>query len=167
MNNQISFNSLQIKDLELLKKWFNEAHVKEFWHESDDIVALKNKFIDEHPKHGVKSFIIYYNDEPIGYVQSYEAEKAGQGWWADAEPGTFGIDLFIGDNKMIGKGIGTRIVKEFITKISREFDVKKIIIDPSPENAKMIHICEKIGFINKGLINTPGGESVLMELTIP
>lgn len=166
MRNQISFMLIESKHLMLLSEWFKAPHVNEFWKETTDISELKTKFIVKHPKCGVDSYIIFYNDDPIGYIQSYQATKSGNGWWADAEPGTYGIDLFIGIEQMIGKGIGTQIMKEFIRKLCQNSDVKKVIVDPTPENSRMIHICEKIGFSNKGRIDTPDGEAILLVLEI-
>lgn len=166
MTEQIIFKTLIEEHLSLLGKWLNEPHVNEFWQETNDSLKLKHKFIDESPKRGVNSFIIYYNQTPIGYIQSYKADRVGQGWWPGIDPHTYGIDLFIGEHKMIGKGIGTQIIKEFIkTLCEKNPSIKKIIIDPEPNNLRMIHICEKLGFSNKGPITTPNGPAILLELT--
>lgn len=166
MNNNIAFKTFKEDHLLLLKKWLQEPHVKEFWQETDDDDKLKSKFIEELPKRSVDSFVIYYNHEPIGYIQSYKADKVGNGWWPNADPTTYGIDLFIGEYEMLGKGIGTQVIKNFINKLRENPNVKSIIIDPEPNNLRMIHICEKLGFSNEGPIITPNGHAILLKLIV-
>lgn len=41
--------------------------------------------------------------------------------------------------------------------------MKKVILDTSPDNLRAIAAYEKAGFAQVGLVDTPDGESLLME----
>ncbi len=43
------------------------------------------------------------------------------------------------------------------------FDIEKIIIDPTPDNKRAIRCYEKVGFKGIGEIETPDGTACLME----
>lgn len=75
-----------------------------------------------------------------------------------------GFDLFIGDAKYLGKGLGKLCIDHFTKMLFKISNVKRIIADPNPKNEKIVRLLLSIGFKNKGLIHTPDGEAYLMEL---
>jgi len=45
----------------------------------------------------------------IGFIQSYVAAEAGDGWWPDEhDPGVRGIDQFLADKDRLGMGLGQK-----------------------------------------------------------
>jgi RimJ/RimL family protein N-acetyltransferase len=163
-HNKIDFLALQEPHIPLLFKWLKEPHVAEFWQETEDIGEFREKFLNKLPERGVSAFVILVDSKPIGYIQYYEACKVGGGWWPDAIAGTFGIDQFIGDRSMIGKGLGTRVIRQFVEKLFTESNVIEIITDPEPNNKRAIRAYENVGFKSLGEIKTPGGNALLMRL---
>ena len=114
----------------------------------------------------VAPYIAYEDDEPVGYIQSYIAAAAGNGWWPDErDPGVRGIDLFLADESRLGKGLGTRIVQAFAEFLFSDPGVTRIQIDPAPTNARAIRVYEKAGFQAVGPVMTPDGEALLMTRT--
>ena len=103
MSNAIDFQPLSGEHIPLLRLWFMAPHVSKFWQESEDEQELREKFLNFRER-GVFPFIITLSGNPIGYIQYYEARKVGGGWWPKAREGTFGIDQFIGDSTLIGRG---------------------------------------------------------------
>lgn len=162
--NTIEFSSLQEHHIPLLRKWLKEPHVAEFWQETEDEEKFRDKFLGKLPERGVSAFVILVDSKLIGYIQYYDACKVGGGWWPDAEEGTFGIDQFIGDPDMVGKGLGTEIIKRFVENIFLLSKVSQIITDPEPMNKRAIRAYEKVGFKSIGEIKTPGGAALLMRL---
>ncbi len=160
----ISFLPVEEQHISLLRKWLKEPHVTEFWQETQDEEKFRIKFLKKFPERGVTAFIISVNSNPVGYIQYYEACKVGDGWWPDAKPGTFGIDQFIGDPNLIGKGLGTAIIKKFVNHLFHKLKAEEIIADPEPKNERAIRAYEKVGFKALGEIKTPGGDALLMRL---
>lgn len=163
----ISFLPLEEQHIALLRKWLKESHVAEFWQETEDENEFRTKFLSKLPERGVSAYVISVNLKLIGYIQYYEACKVGGGWWPDAKPGTFGVDQFIGDPDLIGKGMGTAIIKKFVDKIFSELKAEEVITDPDPTNEKAIRAYEKVGFKTVGKIKTPGGIALLMRMKRP
>lgn len=50
--------------------------------------------------------------------------------------------------------------------LSKNPDVKEVIVDPAPTNIRAIRAYEKAGFISSGVIDTPDGPAVLMKFSI-
>lgn len=162
---EIKFVAVEEEHISVLRKWLKEPHVAEFWQETDDEEKFREKFLNKLQDRGVSPFIIYIGRKPVGYIQSYEAKKVGGGWWPNAEPGTFGIDQFIGEPDFINRSWGTKIINQFVEDLFQSESVKEIITDPEPKNTRAIRCYEKVGFVRVGEIETPSGEATLMRLT--
>jgi len=160
--NQFTFKPLQETDLNLLCKWLNEPHVKEWWDDKLTNDEIKSKYRKRIGDSVVVPFIAYLNDQPIGFIQYYDANKVGDGWWPNEVEGTIGIDQFIGYKDLINCGIGTKMISEFIVYIFHNANVTKIITDVDPNNFRAIRCYEKVGFKLVGEITTPDGLANLM-----
>jgi aminoglycoside 6'-N-acetyltransferase-1b len=88
---------------------------------------------------------------------------SGQGWWEDeTDPGARGIDQLLADADALNRGVGTAMVKAFVTKLFQDPLVTKVQTDPSPANLRAIRCYEKAGFRRGGLVETPDGTALLM-----
>jgi RimJ/RimL family protein N-acetyltransferase len=161
----IEFLRFTGEDLPLFRTWLNKAHVRPHWQEPEDDEELRLKFLMKLPHRGVAAFTIRQDGISIGYIQYYEAAKVGSGWWPDELPGTFGVDLMIGEEKYLGRGLGSKIIREFIEfcKI-REPSAAQFIIDPEPHNERAIRSFANAGFVRHSEIVTPNGRALLMRL---
>ena len=156
----IAFRPLMDADRPMLADWLTRPHVT--------AAGWDHALLDDLESFGaaVAPYIAYEDAEPVGYIQSYVAAAAGNGWWIDErDPGVRGIDLFIPDESRLGKGLGTRIVQAFTEFLFSDSAVTKIQIDPAPTNARAIRVYENAGFRAEGLVMTPDGEALLMTRT--
>jgi|688.fasta_scaffold225576_2 RimJ/RimL family protein N-acetyltransferase len=159
-----TFKPLQESDLELLCRWFAEPHVKEWWNDNLSFEAIKFKYKKRIGGKIVSPYIVYINDRAIGFIQSYQADKVGEGWWPNEKEGTVGIDQFIGESDLINRGIGTLMIRAFIDHLLQEPSINKIITDVDPKNLRAIRCYEKTGLKFVREVNTPDGVAFLMEL---
>ncbi|OFZ49425.1 MAG: hypothetical protein A2381_12475 [Bdellovibrionales bacterium RIFOXYB1_FULL_37_110] len=157
------FRPLMEKNLGLVMSWLKEPHVKEFWDDGDNWEEIYKQYILKISSDVVKQFVVYLDNEPVGFIQFYWAAKVGVGWWKDYPDDVIGIDLYIGDLNYIGNGFGTNMIKAFIKFLQSNYKFSKIITDPSPDNKRAIRCYEKAGFVNQGQIVTPDGDALLME----
>lgn len=163
----VRFIRFQEEHLSLLRKWLSQDHIKPFWQEPESEQDLKDKFLKKLPLRGVTSFIIEHEGNLIGYIQYYDAKKVGGGWWENENSGTFGIDLMIGEKTHVGKGLGAKIITNFISYLrTQESNVSSIIIDPEPTNERAIKAFERAGFKRESEITTPDGKALLMRITL-
>lgn len=153
MKSKIVFRLLQKKDLTQMHRWLNTQHVSQWWsldgnhHPSiEEVVRHYTPRINgEDP---VDVFIVEYNGQPIGMIQSYQLdsypeEKANFG----IDRCCAGLDIFIGEEDYVHCGLGSIIIKEFLEKvIFKKCDVDYCIIDPQVENKTAIRAYEKAGF---------------------
>ncbi|PCJ19114.1 MAG: hypothetical protein COB02_08675 [Candidatus Cloacimonadota bacterium] len=157
------FESLNENNLMHLKKWLCNPHVKEFWDDRKAWEQLQIEYISKISSKVVRPFIIYFQDIAIGYIQFYWASKVGNGWWENYPDDIVGIDIYIGEKKLINKGHGTKIIKEFMSYLQNNFQISKIVIAPSVNNFRAISCYEKCGFVVNKEIITPDGKELLME----
>ena len=147
----IVFKEMKSKHIPLWEKWITIPHVREFWfiegYETSDYIHQKIKGNGH-----TYPFIIYVNDQPIGYIQCCDLYayrtlcKNPKGLFIQENQGTFCIDLFIAESDYLNKGYGTEIVKKFTKKLMDKFNAKKILIDPANSNKRAIRCYEKAGF---------------------
>ncbi|MBA3661085.1 MAG: GNAT family N-acetyltransferase [Gammaproteobacteria bacterium] len=159
-----NFKSLQESDLDLLCRWLDNPHVKAWWNDALTHEAIKEKYRKRIGDKIIVPFIVYLNNQPIGFIQYYLANKVGGGWWPDEKEGTIGIDQFIGVNELINQGYGQQMIAAFAQKMFSNAHIKKIILDVNPNNVRAIRCYEKAGFQFVKKILTPDGPAYLMEL---
>ena len=158
----ISFMPIQENHLELLCKWLDKPHVKEWWNDGLSDEETKEKYSKRIDDTIVVPFIVYLDDKPIGFIQYYQADKVGYGWWPDEIEGTVGIDQFIGEEIYIDRGFGSEMIRIFQQKLFENSAIKKIITDVDPKNKRAIRCYEKAGLRMIGDVQTPDGIAHLM-----
>lgn len=154
----ITFRALTIDDFKLMHRWFNTPHVQQFYslrHWTVEEVEKKlNPYIrQEKPVFG---FIIILDNKEIGYIQHYKINDfpwPEQSLSEEIIKNGAGLDFFIGETDLIGKGIGTQILKTILDQlIWPQFEY--CIVDPDIRNHVMIRCNEKIGFKIHKIIHT-------------
>lgn len=161
---KIEFHPLREEHLPLFQAWLGEPHVAEFWQESGDTNELREKFLSRLPSRGYFPFVIVLDGRPVGYIQHYEACRAGGGWWPDEAPGVFGIDQLLGEPGLVGRGIGSLVIRCFLDQLFANPAVAEVITDPEPGNGRAIRAYEKAGFRPAGELETPNGRALLMRI---
>lgn len=158
------------RDLPMLHDWLNRPHIVEWWGGEDERPTLDEVLEHYLPRvltqEAVTPYIAVFDEEPIGYAQSYVALECGDGWWEDeTDPGVRGIDQFLANPAHLNTGIGTRLVRALVELLFSDPAVTKIQTDPSPTNHRAIRCYEKAGFVQQGAITTPDGPAVYMVQT--
>jgi len=93
-------------------------------------------------------FVIDLDLRPIGILQSYRVDDHPD---YVAQLGAllapaFGIDLFIGEADLIGKGHGPALIKAFLPQAAARYGLDYCVIGPSKRNIAAIRAYEKCGF---------------------
>jgi RimJ/RimL family protein N-acetyltransferase len=145
MDININFKPLNEDDFALLKKWLNAPHVKERWQHDGNVEEKYRTYVQGYKlENGVKkpisAFIIYIDDEPVGYIQLYNAYDFAM-QLTDLPESLGMIDFYVGDEKYLGQGIGSKILKVFNYQ---DFDY--ILVDPDINNIAAIETYKKSGF---------------------
>lgn len=149
---KIKFKNFAEEDMPLFLSWAKKPHVATTWFMEgyENIDKYHEKIEGNGYDH---AFIICLNGKAIGYIQSCDLYAYRmkclilKGVFTQEDPGTFCLDLFIGEEEYLDKGYGTEIVKAFIKKLFKDFNAKKILIDPACSNKRAIRCYEKAGFV--------------------
>jgi aminoglycoside 6'-N-acetyltransferase-1b/aminoglycoside 6'-N-acetyltransferase-2 len=151
-------------DLPLLHAWLRREHVRQWWGDErfDSLASVAAKYLPRVlARERVTPWIALLGTTPFGYCQSYGV--AGDDFWPDeTDPGARGCDQFIGEAELLGRGLGTELVRLLADTIFRDPAVTFLQTDPAPDNARAIRCYEKAGFRPERRVVTPGGPALLM-----
>lgn len=169
--NQITFKEFTLEDVPLYYRWAEEEHVKNVWFL--DGYQPKEYILKKIEGNGMEyPFLILANNQPIGFIQYWDVhardliEKEKHDYFTGSAPGTYGIDIFIGEKSFLDKGYGTEILLGFTKLLFDKYGAKRIVVDPSTENKRALRCYEKAGFKFAGSGNDRvSGEVAIMELT--
>jgi RimJ/RimL family protein N-acetyltransferase len=162
----LEFRPLRESDLPLLAQWRARAHVAEWFGPPDSIDDLRREFFSDAGAPQVQGFLALLDGQPVGFIQAYVAFNAGGGWWPDErDPGARGIDQFLAEEYLLGRGLGTCMVRAFVARLFGDPTVTRVQTDPAPENTRAIRSYEKAGFARVGVVDTPDGPALLMVCT--
>ncbi len=144
------------EDLSQLLAWRREPHVAAVWDEDEEHgadmtledIAEAYGAQTEGGEDPTASFFILLEDRPLGYVQwhrwaAYAEEAREMGW--DPDPGSWGIDIFIGDPAELGKGIGPRAVDLVCRHLFSVEGASDVTLVAAAENERAIRAYEKAG----------------------
>ena len=164
----IDFRPLTPADLPMLHEWLQRPHVAAWWQPTPTLEELAEEHAPAFAGVAYHApYVVLLDGAPAGYVQSYDAVAShADGWWLDEhDPGVRGIDQFIADESLLGRGLGSCMVRRFVELLFRDPAVTRIQTDPDPRNARAIRCYEKAGFRAHGIVETPDGPALVMYLT--
>lgn len=165
----VALRPMTERDLPMLHDWLNRQHIVEWWGGKAARPSLADVLAKYRPRvlaqDGVTPHIAMWRDKPIGYAQSYVAMGSGDGWWEEeTDPGVRGIDQSLADPGLLGRGLGTQLVRALLGQLFADPAVTAVQTDPAPGNARAIRCYEKAGFLRRGLVTTPDGPAMLMRV---
>ena len=167
---EILFRPLTADDLPLLHKWLQREHVRRWWGDEygrlDAVVAHYLPAIEGADPTDL--YLILLDDAPRGYIETYlvvdhpEYEEHVQ-----VGPGVAGVDLFIAEPHLVGRGLGPRILQAFVRDVvfTRK-GVDAVVATPQVANEASVRSFEKAGFRRVRIVTDPEepGPHQLMRL---
>jgi aminoglycoside 6'-N-acetyltransferase len=144
-------------DFPMIREWLAQPHVIEWWGDADEQFALASGDLAEP---AMEQFIVSADGRPFGYLQCYRLTAWNQGFGAHPEE-TRGIDQFIAEVDMVGRGHGSAMIRQFVDRLF-ENGVPRVVTDPDLDNPRAIRAYEKAGFVRERVVDTPDGLALLM-----
>lgn len=153
----IEFAPLSKEDFMKLQQWLNTSHVNSWYGEYQNwtLETVANKYcsycdgfkLESGEMKPIHAFIIHYDSKPIGYIQYYNAyDFPRDGYELNNLPKSLAaIDMFIGDEKYTGQGIGSKAIELFLNVYAFE-DFDYAFVDPESSNLAAIKTYENAGF---------------------
>jgi len=142
----ISLRPLEENDISMVEKWIHQDYILRWYHEPDDWI------MEMHERNGEFSFlhhfIVYENDNPIGFCQYYDCFDAQEEWYNITERGnTYSVDYLIGDPEYLQRGYGKSIVKLLTDKIKAIPGARMMVVQPEKENIASVKALLSNGYI--------------------
>lgn len=162
-------------DYELMVRWRNSPHVREWWDPDLPPLTLESARAeyrsDTVPGSPSTACIVEMSGRPIGFMQFYR-----WGAYADdmqeldiaLDPQTWGIDQFIGEQDLVGQGVGTRMVR-LLCDYLQSGSPDPIALLTEVGNERAIRCYEKTGFEKVSQVldtDTRNGERVRSWLMV-
>jgi aminoglycoside 6'-N-acetyltransferase len=140
--------------------WLETPAVREWWVDAD---GQPSDPFDEDDLNDprVTMWIVCYRDRPFAFMQDYDPHAWPDHHLGFLPPGSRGIDQFIGEPDMIGRGHGSTFVRSHVDTLLAG-KAPAVGTDPSPYNSRAIRAYEKAGFVRQTETETQWGRCLLM-----
>jgi aminoglycoside 6'-N-acetyltransferase len=108
----IEFEPLREDDLPRVRDWLGREHVRRWWRDPIEEAIDKRRQGIEAGR--TDQYLIVVDGRPAGLIQTYLVADSPD-WEAivGAEPGLAGVDLLIGEEELVGRGVGPQVLKAF------------------------------------------------------
>lgn len=147
-----TFRLLERSDFPLLGEWLGRPHVRTWWkHDPEAVEADFGEGVDRIDP--VEYFIVSLDGQQMGFIQRYVMGDNPHWLKAldviDCPAAALGMDYFIADPNLTGRGIGTAMIGAFLTDTWRHYpNAPMIVVDVDPDNPASWRAIEKNGFIH-------------------
>jgi aminoglycoside 6'-N-acetyltransferase len=145
-------------DLEMVGAWLARPHVRQWWGDPDGQLELLSGDLADP---AMDQFIVSCRGQPFAYLQCYVQSAWPENGLGVHPPGTRGIDQFIGEPDMVGRGHGSAFIRSFVEGLLAA-GVPRVLTDPDPANARAIRAHTKAGFRAHARVDTRDGCALLM-----
>lgn len=154
-------------DLPMLKDWIVRPHWAQWWDDPEGEIAHIRDMVEG--RDTTRPFIFEIDGRSVGYAQYWfiadqriPQHLIDYPWLAMLPDDTVGVDISIGDEADLSKGIGSTVVRMVAQQLWDEGH-REIIIDPDPANARAIRAYEKAGFRTIEDLRGKSGDAHLMK----
>jgi RimJ/RimL family protein N-acetyltransferase len=153
---------MQRDDLALLHEWLQRPHVQRWWSECETYEEVVDHYLPAiEGTDPTDHYIVSLDGRPMGFVETYVvSDHPDYAWLVGADPGAAGVDLFIAEEDLTGRGIGTELLRRFVSEVvfARQATTH-CIAEPESENKASVRAFEKAGFrIVKELVDPGDGK---------
>jgi aminoglycoside 6'-N-acetyltransferase len=149
---EFKFVPLRSIDMPRLAIWLNHPHVSRWWREPSDLVSVEQNY---GPLAGgpdpTEGFIVHFDGRAIGYIQRYLIDEHPD--WHETirhalgRADGIGIDYLIGEPDLVGRGVGRRLISQFVSDSwSRYPTAERIVVAVQQENIASWRVLEAAGF---------------------
>lgn len=149
----VGFRPLRRDDLGLMHEWLRREHVRLWWDEHASYEDVAEHYLPAiEGRRPVDLYLILLDDRPVGFIQAYlVADHPDFAALVGLAAGVAGVDLFVGEEELTGKGLGSEVLRAFVRDVVfAELATTACIADPDVRNEASIRAFEKAGFRRVG-----------------
>ena len=161
----IEFAPLTRDDIPLLATWLDREHVRRWWRDPIE-EAIDKRIRGIEGDRPTDQYVIVVDARPVGMIQTYlVADHPEWGAIVGMEDGLAGVDLLIGEEDLIGHGLGPQVLSTFARDVvfSRA-GTRACVATVEEENRRSWRAFEKAGFRHVRDVEEEGLPHRLMRL---
>jgi aminoglycoside 6'-N-acetyltransferase len=136
-----------ISDLPVLRLWDEKAHVKAARGKDRpfDWEGALNRRVD-----WGELLIAESEGRPVAFLEIIDPAREDGHYWGSIEEGLRAIDIWIGEETDLGRGLGTRIMRLGLERCFADPRVEAVLLDPLAANTRVHRFYERLGFARMG-----------------
>ena len=142
-------------DFQQYLQWMTDPETMKYW-EGMTVRFTYERVVEEYRENlreQVWPCFIEYEGRAVGYCQFctldaayFEIPQAGYDAFAGPEDAVFGIDMFLGETALRGRGLGTRTLKLLLHALFDRYGADAVMIDTKTHNTRALRCYRKAGF---------------------
>ena len=148
-HDEVLIRVMNHNDFTIMVKWLNDSRVLEFYEESPASLEKVTKKYGPRieGRHYVKPCVVEYKNKPVGYIQYYEIQENDLKIYGYPQNhDIYGIDQFIGEVELWGKGIGTSMIFLMLNYLNNHKNASRVVLEVKNHNMRAISCYKKCGF---------------------
>ena len=132
-----------LADVPVLQRWDTQPHVIAA-RGPDSSIAWRDEVIRSVPWR--EMLIAELDGRQVGYVEIIDPAEEEAHYWGDVAPGQRALDIWIGVEGNLGRGLGTAMMRLAVDRCFASASVNAVIIDPLVGNVRARRFYERLGF---------------------
>ncbi len=146
---RIDFRPLAADDLRLVDEWLHLEHVRRWWGDPGSYTDVVDYYLPAiEGRDPTDLYAITVEEKPVGLIQTYlVSDYPRHATLVDAGEEAAGLDLLIGDPGLVGRGLGSEVIRAFVDSVVfARAATRSCVADPDVRNGASIRSFEKAGF---------------------
>ncbi len=133
-------------DCRLLRTWSEKPHV--IAADSGDDWNWEEELLVDHDWR--QQLIAEAGGRPVGFIQIIDPAEEISHYWGDVPPNLRAVDLWIGNEDELRRGLGTEMMSLVLSRCFENPDVEAVLVDPLASNSGAHKFYQAMGFKVEG-----------------
>jgi RimJ/RimL family protein N-acetyltransferase len=149
-------------DLPDLVRWRQAGHVHQWWVSDGDPTA--ERVAEQYGPRldglsPTRMWIGEVNGRSVGFLQDYRISDYPEFAQLTPDPDAIGFDYAIGDPAFVGRGLGVRLLWEWMRRAHHRFpEARGFFAAPDHRNEPSLRVLEKLGFVRGTWFDEPNAD---------
>jgi aminoglycoside 6'-N-acetyltransferase len=150
-----SFRKLISDDLPLLQRWLQTSHVKVWWPDAEQQIALIRQDMDNP---NINMQVVSLINHPFAYMHDHDARSFGMPQFGDLPMGTRVLATFVGDTNFMGQGHSAGYLDARLRDLRLKYPM--VAVGPNTTDTRAISVFAQAGFHKRRLASAKDGKLV-------